>query len=381
MLKFRLAPGARPASNQKDGVQVILPKLELEWTMCKRNSFSIEYRSILQIFAAIVIIALPASGIALADPLPSWNDGAAKQAILDLVKKTTKQGSEYFVAPEDRIATFDQDGTTWVSHPLYGQALFALDRVKEMAPRHPEWKEDEPFKSVLSGDRAAMAEFTEHDWMEIVAVTHSGMGTAGFESLVAAWLPTSRNPAFDAPVTDLVYQPMIEVMTYLRANGFRTFIVTGGGQEFVRVYAQDVYGIPPEQVVGSSIVTKFEMVDGVPALVRDPKVFFINDKGGKAVGINLFIGKRPMIAFGNSDGDKEMLQWTTAGEGARLGFLVLHDDAERELAYGPANGLPDTKVGTFSQSLMNTAKESGWIVISMKNDWKTIFAGDIKIAK
>ena len=250
-----------------------------------------------------------------------------------------------------------------------------------MAPDHPEWKDTEPFKSVLSGDHAAMAKFTEKDWMEIVAVTHAGMSTADFEAIVADWLPKSKNPVFGVPVTDLVYQPMIEVMELLRANGYRTYIVTGGGQEFVRVYSKDVYGIPPEQVIGSSIVTKFEMRDGEPVLMRDPKLFFDDNNDGKAIGINLFIGKRPQIAFGNTEGDKEMLQWATAGEGMRMGFLVLHDDPEREFAYGPANGLPDTSVGTFSQALMDTANLSGWTVISMKDDWKTIFAGDVKKAK
>jgi len=349
--------------------------------MSNFRRFSISRRVL---FAALATILVFGSGVpawAQTDPLPSWNNGAAKQAIVDFVAATTTEGGADFVAPSDRIATFDQDGTTWVSHPLYGQALFALDRVAAMAPDHPEWKDTEPFKSVLSGDHPAMAKFTEKDWMEIIAATHAGMGTADFETIVADWLPKSKNPVFNAPVTDLVYQPMIEVMDYLRANGFRTYIVTGGGQEFVRVYAQDVYGIPPEQVVGSRIVTKFEMVDGKPVLMREPKVFFIDDSGGKPVGINLVIGKRPLIAFGNSDGDKEMLQWTTAGDGRRLGLLVLHDDAEREFAYGPAKGLPDTKVGTFSQALMDTANQSGWIVISVKNDWKTIFAGDVKKAE
>ena len=210
-----------------------------------------------------------------------------------------------------------------------------------MAPEHPEWKETMPFKAVLDGDHAAMGKFSEKDWMEIVAVTHAGMSTADFEALVAAWLPKSMNPELKKPVTDLVYQPMLEVMDYLRDNGFRTYIVTGGGQEFVRVYAEDVYGVPPEQVVGSSILTKYEIQDGKPVLMREPKPFFIDDGHGKAIGINLFIGKRPQIAFGNSDGDREMLEWTTAGDGKRLGLLVLHDDAEREFAYGPANGLPD----------------------------------------
>ena len=311
------------------------------------------------------------------DPLSSWNDGPAKQAVLDFVAEATTEGGANFVAPEDRIATFDQDGTTWVEQPLYGQGLFALDRLAAMAPEHPEWKETEPFKSVLAGDHAAMAKFTEKDWLQIVAVTHAGMSTADFEDLVADWLPKSANPVFKRPVTELVYQPMLEVMDYLRESGFRTYLVTGGGQEFVRVYSERVYGVPVEQVVGSSILTKYEMVDGSPVLMREPKPFFIDDGPGKAIGINLFIGQRPQIAFGNSNGDREMLEWTTAGDGARLGLLVLHDDAAREFAYGPADGLPAASVGTFSQALMDEARERGWTVISMKNDWRTIFAGGV----
>jgi len=326
------------------------------------------------VLALVAGLAFSAQALAQTDPLPSWNDGNAKQAIVEFVTATTTEGGKDFVVPADRIATFDQDGTTWVSHPVYGQAIFALDRLHEMAPEHPEWKDTEPYKTVLTGDKAAMAKFTEKDWMEIVAVTHAGMSTAEFEKIVADWLPKSENPVFKKPVTDLVYRPMIEVMEYLRANGFRTYIVTGGGQEFVRVYSEKVYGIPVEQVVGSSIVTKYQEKNGVPVLERDPKAFFIDDGPGKAVGINLFIGKRPLIAFGNSDGDREMLEWTTAGDGARLGLLVLHDDGKRELAYGPAKGLPDTKVGTFSQSLYDEAQKKGWVVISMKNDWKRIFA-------
>ena len=341
--------------------------------------FSIHRRSLIRCAVTLLaFFAAPLSLHAQDDPLPSWNDGAAKQAIIDFVAETTTEGGANFVAPEDRIATFDQDGTTWVEHPLYGQAQFALDRLALMAPDHPEWKNTEPFKTVLTGEHPAMAKFSEKDWMEIVAVTHAGMSTADFEGIVADWLPKSKNPVFGVPVTELVYQPMIEVMDLLRTHGYRTYIVTGGGQEFVRVYAQDVYGVPPEQVIGSSIVTRYEMQDGKPVLMREPKLFFNDNDDGKAIGINLFIGKRPQIAFGNTEGDKEMLQWTTAGEGARRGFLVLHDDAEREFAYGPANGLPDTKVGSFSQALMDTAKASGWTVISMKNDWKTIFAGDVK---
>ena len=347
-----------------------------------KHHFSIHRRGLIRgAFAALALLAAPMALQAQDDPLPSWNDGATKTAILDFVAETTTEGGADFVAPEDRIATFDQDGTTWVEHPLYGQGLFALDRLAEMAPDHPEWKDTEPFKSVLSGDHAAMAKFTEKDWMEIVAVTHAGMSTADFEAIVADWLPKSKNPVFGVPVTELVYQPMIEVMELLRANGYRTYIVTGGGQEFVRVYSNDVYGIPPEQVIGSSIVTKFEMRDGEPVLMRDPKLFFDDNNDGKAIGINLFIGKRPQIAFGNTEGDKEMLQWATAGEGVRLGFLVLHDDAAREFAYGPANGLPDTSVGTFSQALIDTAEASGWTVISMKNDWRTVFAREVTKAR
>jgi phosphoserine phosphatase len=326
--------------------------------------------------AALSIWAFAAA--AQTDPLPSWNDGAAKQAIVDLVTATTTEGGPDYVEPGDRIATFDQDGTAWVEHPIYGQALFALDRLVAMAPDHPEWKDTEPFKSVLAQDRAAMAKFSEKDWFEIVGVTHAGMSTADFHDIVADWLPKSENPVFKTPVTELVYQPILEAMDYLRDNGFRTYFVTGGGQAFVRVYAEDVYGIPPEQVVGSSIVTKYEMQDGKPVLMRDDKVFFIDDKDGKAVGINLFIGKRPQIAFGNSDGDREMLEWTTAGDGKTLGLLVLHDDDAREFAYGPANGLPDTSVGAFSQALYDEAQANGWAVISMKDDWKTIFSSDVK---
>ena len=324
-------------------------------------------------FTMLATLALALSAQA-ADPLPSWNDGPAKQAIVEFVSATTDKSSPKYVEPEDRIATFDQDGTTWVSHPLYTQAMFALDRVRELVPKHPEWKNKEPFKAVIAGDREAIAKFSESDWEVIVAATHAGMTNEAFQEIVKQWLATAKHPRFKRPYTELVYQPMIEVMDYLRANGFKTYIVTGGGQEFVRVYSKRVYGIPPEQVVGSSILTKYEYRDGKPVLMREPKVFFVDDHAGKAIGINLFIGKRPYAAFGNSGGDREMLEWTTAGEGARLAMLVLHDDAEREYAYGPAGGLPDTKVGTFSQALMDEAKKSGWIVISMKNDWKRIFA-------
>jgi phosphoglycolate phosphatase-like HAD superfamily hydrolase len=327
----------------------------------------------IRVMLAVLVALFGVVSARAQDPLPSWNDGPAKAAVLAFVRDTTERSSPKYVEPADRIATFDQDGTLWTEHPLYGQAMFALDRLGKMAPQHPEWKQKEPFKSVLAGDHAAMGKFTEADWMQIIAATHAGMSTEAFQGLVKEWLATAKAPRFDRPYTDLIYQPMLEVMQYLRANGFRTYIVTGGGQEFVRVYSERVYGVPPEQVVGSSIVTKYENTNGKPELMREPKVFFIDDGPGKAVGINLFIGKRPYAAFGNTAGDAQMLEWTQAGDGARLMMLVLHDDAKREYAYGPAAGLPDTHVGTFSEALLTEATKNAWVVISMKNDWKRIF--------
>jgi hypothetical protein len=316
------------------------------------------------------------------DPLPSWNDGPAKAAILAFVRDATDQSGPKYVEPADRIATFDQDGTLWTEHPIYGQAAFALARVGEMAQSHPEWQQKEPFKTALSRDLTAMSKFTEADWLQIVAVTHTGMSTEVFQGLVKDWLATAKAPRFDRPYTDLIFQPMLEVMQYLRANAFRTYIVTGGGQEFVRVYSEKVYGVPPEHVVGSSGVTSYVNTNGKPVLMREPKVFFINDGPGKVVGINLLIGKRPQAAFGNSgtadlkSGDAQMLEWAQAGDRARLMMLVLHDDAKREYAYGPATGLPNTSVGTFSETLLTEATKNAWIIISMKNDWKRIFPFD-----
>jgi phosphoglycolate phosphatase-like HAD superfamily hydrolase len=309
-------------------------------------------------------------------PLASWNEGPAKQAILNFVRATTDPSGKDVVAVKDRIATFDQDGTLWVEHPLYAQAMFALDRVRVLAPDHPEWRSREPFKTVLSGDLSALSNFTEKDWAEIVAVTHAGMSNDAFLHIVHQWLRTAEHPRFKRAYTQLVYQPMLEVMEHLRASGFRTYIVTGGGQEFVRVYAERVYRIPPEQVVGSSIVTRYQMKDGRPELMRAPKPFFVDDGDGKPVGINMFIGKRPYAAFGNSDGDREMLEWTNAGDGARLKMLVHHDDPVREYAYGPGGNLSQTRIGTFSDALMAEAKSHGWTVISMKNDWKRMFPFD-----
>ncbi len=327
---------------------------------------------------AVAILALCATAWSVRaadDPLPSWNDGAGQAGDHRVRRSRHHEGGADFVPPADRIATFDQDGTLWVEHPLYAQAMFALDRIAELAPKHPEWKTKEPFKAVLDRrprrDRQVHRgrlgrDHRRHPCRHDHRAVHQASPATG--------LPRPKHSKFKRPYTELIYQPMLEVMKYLRANGFRTYIVTGGGQEFVRVYSERVYGVPVEQVVGSSIATKYQSKDGKPVLMREPKVFFVDDGPGKAIGINLFIGKRPEAAFGNSGGDREMLEWTTAGAGKRLGMLVLHDDAEREYAYGPANGLPDTKVGTFSQALADEAKTKGWIVISMKNDWKTVFA-------
>jgi phosphoserine phosphatase len=324
----------------------------------------------------IVFAALLAAFTAAAqtDPLPSWNDGRAKSAIIEFVQTTTDTSSPDFVPPAERIATFDNDGTLWVEHPMYTQLAFALDRIKALAPQHPEWKTTQPFKAVLDNDLKALAAGGEKGMVELVMASHAGMSTAEFEAIVTGWLDKARHPRFKRRYTELAYQPMLELLAFLRANGFKTFIVSGGGIEFMRPMTEKVYGIPPEQVVGSTIQTKYEIKDGKPMLIRLPKISFIDDKAGKPVGINTFIGRRPVAAFGNSAGDREMLEWTGAASGRRLMMLVFHDDAEREYAYGPANGLPDTKFGTFPQSLMDEAEQKGWVVISMKNDWKAIFA-------
>jgi phosphoserine phosphatase len=310
-----------------------------------------------------------------ADPLPSWNDGPAKRVILDLVRATTEPGSPDFVAPEDRLATFDQDGTLWVEHPIYSQVVFALDRVAALAPEHPEWKDKEPFKTVLSGDREAMAKLSLRDLEEIVFATHAGMSVEAFTAIAEGWAGKAEDHRWGRPYTELVYQPMLEVLGLLRANGYRTYIVTGGGQDFVRSYAERVYGIGPAQVIGSTLDIKYGYdAKGEGVLLREPKLELDNNNSGKPEDIHLFTGERPRAAFGNSTGDRQMLEWATSGGGRRLGVLVLHDDAEREYAYGPAVGLPDTKVGTFTQELIDEAKRRGWVVISMKSDWRQMFA-------
>jgi len=320
---------------------------------------------------ALFAVVLFANSAFAADPLPSWNDGKAKQSIVNFVTKVTKAGSPDFVPAPQRIATFDNDGTLWAEQPVYFQLLFAIDRVKALAPQHPEWQTQEPFASLLKGDLKGVMAGGEKALLEIVMATHAGMTTEEFEKTVKDWLATARHPKTGKLYTEMVYQPMLEVLTYLRANGFKTFIVSGGGIEFMRPWTEKVYGVPPEQVVGSSIKTQWEVRSGKPALVRLPEINFIDDKTGKPVGINAHIGRRPIAAFGNSDGDQQMLEWTQAGSGARLMMLVHHDDAKREWAYGP-----ESKIGTFSDALMAEANQRGWTVISMKNDWKKVFAFD-----
>jgi phosphoglycolate phosphatase-like HAD superfamily hydrolase len=309
------------------------------------------------------------------DPLPSWNDGPAKQAIVDFVRVTTDKTSPKFVPPAERIATFDQDGTLWVEHPAYSQLMYCLDRVPAVVAAKPELKEVEPFKTVMSGDREAIAKLTMPELEKIAVVTLTGMTAEQFQAEVKQWLAKAKDPRWKRPYTQLTYQPMQEVLRYLRANGFKAYIVTGGGQDFVRVYSEQTYGIPPEQVVGTAGATQYGYdKNGKPTLTKEPKLLLNDDNAGKPEGIHLMIGRRPVAAFGNSTGDQQMLEYTKAGAGARLCMLVLHDDAKREYAYGPAQGLPQTKVGAFSQALYDTAQKNGWTVISMKNDWRTIFA-------
>jgi phosphoserine phosphatase len=332
-------------------------------------------RLVALISLAAVALTLTARG---ADPLPSWNDGPAKQAIMEFVKTTTSQGSPQFVPPEARLATFDQDGTLWVEHPIYTQVMYCLERVPALVKEKPELKNKPPFNTVLEllhGDRAAMEKLNMKDLQVIAAATLTGMSVDDFNIEVKKWIAAAKDPRWKRPYTELTYQPMQEVLRYLRANGFKTYIVTGGGQDFVRQYSEQTYGIPPEQVVGTAAGTKYGYdKQGKPFLTKEPKLLLNDNDAGKPEGIHLMIGRRPVAAFGNSTGDKQMLEYTKAGDGTRLAMLVLHDDAEREYAYGPAQGLPDTKVGTFTQALYDEARKDGWTVISMKKDWRKIFA-------
>jgi len=328
-------------------------------------------RLLLPALAICVAAVLAGCGVSLTgDPLPSWNDGAAKQAILEFVAEVTTTGSPAFVAPAERIAVFDNDGTLWAEQPMYFQLAFALDRVKALAPEHPEWKDKQPFKAVLEGDIDAVLAGGEHALLEIIMATHAGNTTDEFSQIVREWLATATHPKTGRAYTDMVYQPMLELLAYLRASGFKTFIVSGGGIEFMRPWTERVYGIPPEQVVGSSIKTKFEMRDGKPVLARLPELNFIDDKDGKPVGINQHIGRRPIAAFGNSDGDLQMLQWTAAGDGERFCLYVHHTDVDREWAYDR-----DSHIGRLDKGL-DEAQSRGWTVVDMKRDWKVVFPYD-----
>jgi phosphoserine phosphatase len=301
------------------------------------------------------------------DPLRSWNDGPAKAAIVRFVAETTRPGTPSFIPPAARIAVFDNDGTLWAEQPVYVQFAFALDRVKTLAPGHPEWREKQPFKAVLEGDLKTALAGGDAAIVELVMTTQTGMTSDEFAKTVSDWIATARHPRFNRPYTECVYQPMLELLSYLRANGYKTFIVSGGGVEFMRVWTERVYGIPPEQVVGSTVVTRFEMRDRGPVLLREPKIDFIDNAAGKPVAINEFIGRRPVFAFGNSDGDQQMLEWTAAGTGPRFMGLVHHTDAIREWAYDRTSD-----VGRLDKAL-DEAVAKGWIVVSMKDDWKTIF--------
>jgi phosphoserine phosphatase len=319
------------------------------------------------------LVAFATQGAQAADPLPSWNDGPAKRSIVTFVEKVTKPGSPDFVPVAERIAVFDNDGTLWCEQPMPVQFYFALDRVKALAPQHPEWKTTEPFASLLKGDLKTALAGGDHALIELIMATHTGMTTAEFEQIVKDWIATAKHPKTGKLYTEMTYQPMLEVLAYLRANGFKNYIVSGGGIEFMRPWTEHVYGIPPEQVIGSSVKTKFEMRDGKPVILRLAEFNFNDDKAGKPVGINQHIGRRPIAAFGNSRGDQEMLEYTHGGSGARFELLVLHDDAAREYAYGPAQGLPDVKLGAFTQAAYDEAQKSGWTVVSMKDDWKQVF--------
>jgi len=342
--------------------------------MTSRNRGSVVWLLVILLLATLPLTAAcdRTPTTADQDPLPSWNDTAAKQAIITFVQKVTTAGGADFVPPAERIATFDNDGTLWSEQPLYVQLMFAMDRVKALAPEHPVWRTTQPFEAVLANDMKALAAAGEHGILELVMATHAGMTTAEFAQIVEEWLATAQHPRFERSYTDLVYQPMLELLDYLRANDFKTFITSGGGIAFMRPWVESVYGIPPEQVIGSSIVTNFAMRDDGPVLVREPKIDFIDDKEGKPVAINKFIGRRPIAAFGNSDGDLQMLQWTAAGEGERLMLLVHHTDADREWAYDRKS-----PIGRLDKAL-EEANQRGWTVVDMQRDWRVIYPFELR---
>lgn len=326
-----------------------------------------------RVVVAVMLLMLAAHGVCLlaqsprSDSLPSWNDGRAKRTILDFVARTTTPGSADFVPPGERIAVFDNDGTLWTEQPIYTQFAFVIDRVKKLAPQHPEWQRTQPFKAVLEGDKKMLAASGEKGMLDLTMATHAGMTTDEFSGIVEEWIRTARHPRFHRLYTECVYQPMLEVLSYLRSNGYKTYIVSGGGSDFIRPWAETVYGIAPEQVIGSSIKIKFEMRTGQPVLMRLPEINFVADKDGKPVAINQFIGKRPIAAFGNSDGDLQMFEWTAAGQGRRLVVIIHHTDGDREYAYDR-----NSPVGTLDKALDEAAARH-WIVVDMKHDWKTIF--------
>jgi phosphoserine phosphatase len=331
-------------------------------------------------FLRSAVVGLPAVAASLStsaglepvkgDPLPSWTEGPTKKAITDFVARTTKEGGREFVPPADRVAVFDNDGTLWCEQPMYVQLAFALDRVKTLADKHPEWKEKEPFKSALAGDFKGLAATGEKGLVELVMATHAGMTTDEFVEVAKGWLETAKHPKFGRLYTECVYQPMLELLAFLRASGFKTYIVSGGGVEFMRAFAGQLYGVPPEQVIGTTIRTRFEVRDKKPVLVRLPEIDFIDDKAGKPVAIDKFIGRRPVMAFGNSDGDFEMLEWTTTGPGPRLGLLLHHTDGDREYAYDRKSPF-----GRLDRGL-DEAKKRGWVVADMKTDFKRVFKFD-----
>jgi hypothetical protein len=322
------------------------------------------YRSILWFLFLLLSAVADARST---DPLPSWNSGLSKSAIVQFVKDVTRKGGSDFVPPAERIATFDNDGTLWCEQPMTVQLAFALDRVKAVAPEHPEWKDTEPFKSILANDMKGVMATGEHGLVELIMTTHTGMAVEEFNQIAKYWLTQSKHPKFNRPYTELVYQPMLELLSYLRANGFKTYVVSGGGIEFMRPWTEKVYGIPPEQVIGSSIKMKYELVDGKPVLMRLPEIDFVDDKDGKPVGIQKFIGRRPIAAFGNSDDDLQMLQWTTATNAPHFALLVHHTDAGREYAYDR-----DSSIGRLDKAL-DAAQQKSWTVVDMKKDWKRVF--------
>jgi phosphoglycolate phosphatase-like HAD superfamily hydrolase len=328
----------------------------------------IHRRAILTALLAFAsVAAAPFPALAQNDPLPLWNDGPAKKAIVDFVLKVTRDGGPDFVPESQRIAVFDNDGTLWSEQPMYVQLAFVVDRIKAMASQHPEWKDKQPYKAVLENDIEVLAKSGEKGLAELLMATHAGMSAEEFTAIATDWIKTAKHPKTDRPYTEMIYQPMLELLAYLRANGFKTFIVSGGGIEFMRPWTEATYGIPPEQVVGSSIKTKYEVKNGKPTLIRLPEVNFVDDKAGKPVGIYTHIGRRPIAAFGNSDGDFEMIEWTTAGSGARLGVILHHDDAAREFAYDRTS-----HIGKLDRGL-DEAPKRGWTVIGMKDDWKRVF--------